>query len=393
MKAENIKKGIGINVYDASNERLDYIFSNFERIYLSFSGGKDSGVMLNMILKIAKEKRKKIAVLIVDTEAHYDYTYSFLEQMIIKYKEQIELYWICLPLTLDNTLSCFSSDWICWDNKYENNWIRNKYKDAITDYDYFNFYYYGMSFYEFIEYFAEWFANNKKTCSFVGLRAEESQTRAKIFQSKNKYIFKNTKNTDNIYPLCDWKVSDIWKANYVEKFNYNKIYDLMNMAGIALKNQRVGQLFGNEQKRFLSITRILDQKVWVKMLYRVNGVDFTSRLTESGALRNISKPLNKTWEEFALFICNTLPRNQKYLVKNRISKLIATWKNRDYIAIPEECPKDLEKEKKVISWRMICKSLLKNDFNFNGYGVTFKQSRKYENFKKQNKDNLQKTLF
>ena len=31
------------NVYDASVKRFDFIFANFERIYLSFSGGKDSG--------------------------------------------------------------------------------------------------------------------------------------------------------------------------------------------------------------------------------------------------------------------------------------------------------------------------------------------------------------
>lgn len=384
---------MGINVYNATIERVNYCLDIYDKYYVAFSGGKDSGVMLNIILKVAKEKNKKIAVLIVDTEAHYDYTYSFLEQIVTEHKEQIELYWICLPLMLDNTLSCFSSNWICWDDKYKNNWIRNKYINAIIDYNYFDFYKYGMTFYDFIECFAEWFADNKKTCCFVGLRAEESQTRAKIFQTKDKYIFKNTKNTDNIYPICDWKVSDIWKANYVEKYNYNKIYDLMNMAGVALKNQRVGQLFGNEQKRFLSITRILDQKVWVKMLYRVNGVDFTSRLTESGALRNISKPIDKTWEQFSLFICNTLPKSQKYLVKNRINKLILTWRQRDYNFIPEECPIELEKEKKVISWRMICKSLLKNDFNFNGYGITFKQSKMYDNFKKQNIVNTNETLF
>ncbi len=28
------------NVYEAAMERLDYIFNNFDRIYLSFSGGK-----------------------------------------------------------------------------------------------------------------------------------------------------------------------------------------------------------------------------------------------------------------------------------------------------------------------------------------------------------------
>jgi predicted phosphoadenosine phosphosulfate sulfurtransferase len=40
-----------IDVYQASIQRLDFIFANFERIYLSFSGGKDSGVMLNLILQ------------------------------------------------------------------------------------------------------------------------------------------------------------------------------------------------------------------------------------------------------------------------------------------------------------------------------------------------------
>ena len=30
------------NVYDAAMDRVDFIFNNFERVYLSFSGGKDS---------------------------------------------------------------------------------------------------------------------------------------------------------------------------------------------------------------------------------------------------------------------------------------------------------------------------------------------------------------
>lgn len=45
-----MKHRIGINVYEAANERIDYIFKNFERVYVSFSGGKDSGVMLNLCL-------------------------------------------------------------------------------------------------------------------------------------------------------------------------------------------------------------------------------------------------------------------------------------------------------------------------------------------------------
>jgi predicted phosphoadenosine phosphosulfate sulfurtransferase len=43
------------NVYDATNERLDIIFNDFKKIYVSFSGGKDSGVLLNMCIEIKHE--------------------------------------------------------------------------------------------------------------------------------------------------------------------------------------------------------------------------------------------------------------------------------------------------------------------------------------------------
>ena len=43
------------DVYQAANERIDFIFKNFERIYISFSGGKDSGVMLNLTLAYMRE--------------------------------------------------------------------------------------------------------------------------------------------------------------------------------------------------------------------------------------------------------------------------------------------------------------------------------------------------
>lgn len=49
----------GLNVYDASIERLEFIFENFNRIYLSFSGGKDSGVMLNLVIDYMKENNIK----------------------------------------------------------------------------------------------------------------------------------------------------------------------------------------------------------------------------------------------------------------------------------------------------------------------------------------------
>lgn len=55
MKKYNSEK----NVYEAANERIAYIFNNFEKVYVSFSGGKDSGVLLNLALDYVKKNKIK----------------------------------------------------------------------------------------------------------------------------------------------------------------------------------------------------------------------------------------------------------------------------------------------------------------------------------------------
>lgn len=45
-----IREYLEESVYDALQERLRLIFEKFENIYVSFSGGKDSGLLLNLVL-------------------------------------------------------------------------------------------------------------------------------------------------------------------------------------------------------------------------------------------------------------------------------------------------------------------------------------------------------
>ena len=50
-----MKKYIKKSVYEAAMERIKFIFDEFENVLVSFSGGKDSGVMLEMCYDYAKE--------------------------------------------------------------------------------------------------------------------------------------------------------------------------------------------------------------------------------------------------------------------------------------------------------------------------------------------------
>lgn len=47
-------------VYEASKERINYLFDEFEDIYVSVSGGKDSTVALNVTLEVARERGRRI---------------------------------------------------------------------------------------------------------------------------------------------------------------------------------------------------------------------------------------------------------------------------------------------------------------------------------------------
>ena len=47
------------NVYELAQERLELIFREFDTICVSFSGGKDSGVLLNLCIDYIRRNNLK----------------------------------------------------------------------------------------------------------------------------------------------------------------------------------------------------------------------------------------------------------------------------------------------------------------------------------------------
>jgi len=89
------------DVFEAAKERVKYTFDNFDRIYVSFSAGKDSTVMLHIVCDEARVRGRKVGVLIVDLEGQYKLTIDHIYATINEYQDCIELYWVCLPLHLN----------------------------------------------------------------------------------------------------------------------------------------------------------------------------------------------------------------------------------------------------------------------------------------------------
>ena len=113
------------NVYDASQERLAFIFANFERIYLSFSGGKDSGVMLNLVLQYMRENNitQKIGVMVMDNETNYTHSLDFMHSILEKNLDLLDVYWLCIPLDLPCSVSSYETNWNCWGENDKARWV------------------------------------------------------------------------------------------------------------------------------------------------------------------------------------------------------------------------------------------------------------------------------
>jgi predicted phosphoadenosine phosphosulfate sulfurtransferase len=387
------KKYLNINVLEASKERIRKIFDSFERYYISFSGGKDSTVMMHLVLDEAKKRGVKVGVLIIDLEAQYQHTISHIHEMVNEYKDSIELHWFCGELLLRNAVSDFQPKWVCWGEEDKNIWVREKPKEQ-SDLSQYDFYVPKMEFEELMVLFGKWYSQDKLTAGFIGIRADESlhRYRAIVSQKKNltfngyKWTTKLTNSLFNVYPIYDWRTEDIWIFHSKNKhLSHNKIYDMMTMAGVKFSNQRLCQPFGDDQKKGLWLYHILENETWYKLLNRVSGVNSgTLYIQERGNINgynDITKPDSHTWESYVNYLLRSLPLKMQHHYKERFKKFIIGWKKRGYATIPDEAPHELEVKCWAPSWKRMARCILRNDFYCKGLGQTQPKSEAYEKYK------------
>ena len=387
------KKYLDISVMQAAKERISKTFDDFEKIYISFSGGKDSTVMTHLVLSEAIKRGKKVGLLIIDLEAQYSETITHIEEMIEEYQDYIDLHWFCGELLLRNAVSDFQPKWVCWDENSKDTWVREKPKKA-SDLSQYDFYIPKMEFEEFMVIFGKWYANEKSCAGFIGIRSDESLPRYRAITSRKdglmhkdyKWTTKIAANIYNIYPIYDWRTEDIWLFHLKNQhLSYNKIYDMMTKAGVKFSNQRLCQPFGDDQKKGLWLYHILEPMTWYKLLNRVSGVNSGALyVQESGNINgslDVTKPENHTWESYTNYLLKSLPVKMQNHYKERFIKFIAGWKQRGYDKIPDQAPHDLEIKQWAPSWKRMARCILRNDYYCKGLGQTQPKSEAYEKFK------------
>ncbi len=409
-----------VDVYQAALQRLEVVFNDFDKVCVAFSGGKDSGVLLNLCLDYMRKHgiSRKLGVLIVDLEGQYSLTMEYVARMLDDNKDLIEPFWVCLPLNLRNSVSVYNPFWCCWEPGMEDKWIRPMpdHESVISDQGYFPFFRYRMEFEEFAPEFAKWYAGDKRLISLLGIRSDESLNRFRTIASKSKIRHKNhpwttRQGVDNVYngyPIYDWGTEDVWTANSRFGWDYNRLYDMFYKAGVGIHDMRICQPYGDDQRIGLELFRVVEPQTWAKVVNRVSGANFGNIYcgTKMLGYRKVSLPPGHTWKSYTRLLLRSLPPETRDNYINRFVKFIRYWhrkgsgvsdddlallpdeaeitdqlsargaKNKRivrYRRIPDSLDNELEAKRAAPTWRRMAACILKNDYLCQG--LSFSQTK------------------
>lgn len=397
-----MKNYIDKNVYQAARERIAFCIDHFDDYYVSFSGGKDSGALLELVVEVAREKnRLPVKAVFSDLEVIFDETVQYVKRMFER--PEIKGYWFCLSEIDDNGSSIFERYFRMWDKDKKEKWIHEPPEYAITDEncpenmkkylnpDNLDFWYVR----KVGEFFCDEF-NLKNVCNFIGMRGQESYGRYMCVKTEkhrtkvNNYTYKTKDAGERTFislPLYDWNYQDIWRYYAIKNLDYNRTYDRMFKLGLSYPMMRTCSAFGEEQKKTLYYWKIFEPETFEKMLKRVEGVNFGALYNHTNINRGaIKKPQGITWKEYLNILLSELPEmvreNYKekfdiafryhyvmYEVKENIPKEI-------YIQDSRKDAKRVAKEKGMnikyfISYQTLCEAIIKRDFVFKKYGFGY----------------------
>tara|TARA_R110000787_G_scaffold43672_5_gene107000 strand:- start:5656 stop:6837 length:1182 start_codon:yes stop_codon:yes gene_type:complete len=354
------KKAIDKNVWEASLDRIRYIYDSFDKVQVSFSGGKDSTCVLNATLEVAREKGKlPLEVIFYDEEAIHPTTIDYVRR--VSKNPDINLKWYCLEFKHRNACSNEEPWWYCWEKDKKDIWVRELPKEAITKHKGFRK---GMTIPDFCKHFNP--ISDGRVALLTGIRTAESIRRYRIICARKEEAYINRRaeprsNTYKCHPVYDWETEDVWIGVAKFGWDYNKTYDIVNQTKFHGKYlaQRVSPPFGEEPLGGLWLYAECFPEMWEKMLGRVKGVASAWRYAKTELYGNVKKPDHITWRDYVKVVLDSYPIGYRNDVKKRINHYINSHKSRTSQEIPQNNPGH---PCSGTSWQFLARVATKGDF-------------------------------
>lgn len=267
-----------VNVLEAAFDRTKYVFDHYadDKIFVNFSGGKDSTCVFFIAMQYAQKLGRKFNVIFIDQEFENNTTIDFIEKIRQDYAHCIvKFYWVCphmwrkITFLDDRVIEVWAKD----ENKNVRPFPSDCFHHDMTE---------RMpkksSLIRKIS--ASFYAKQKinNSAFLLGLRANESLRRYVAVTSKDgiEGISWSSKGTGggnmNFYPIYDWYDKDDWKYISDNQFPYNPIYDLHYQKNVPVQEMRTSSILNIHALKKLSMIKEIDIQYYDMIVKKIADV-------------------------------------------------------------------------------------------------------------------------
>lgn len=298
------------NVFDAALERVRWVFREFQTVYVSFSGGKDSTVVLNLALQVAEEMgRLPVPVMFIDQEAEWQSVIDYIRTVM--HDPRVSPRWLQVPIKLFNATST-SDPWLyCWDPLKQSEWIRPKEEKSLKR----NIY--GTDrFKELFDQYHLYHHRTKPIASLTGMRCEESPGRTLGLTASECYqgvtwggcrdFIGARRKHFRFSPIYDWSYTDVWKAIHDHAWPYCTLYNSMHQYGVPILKMRVSNVHHETATSALWYLQEIEPMTWERVTQRLHGINSAGQLRGSFFQPKVLPPMFSDWVTYRDYLLANL---------------------------------------------------------------------------------------
>lgn len=308
------------NVFEEGLKRIRMLFDYHDDVIVSISGGKDSTVLFEMALMVAKERnRLPLKVYWLDQEAEWQATVDYIDY--IMRLPEVKPYWFQIPFDFTNSLSAEHNFLRVWDENKKEKWIHPKVDISIKE-NPTNI----NRFHKLVQQLPEYCTDSNNCAVLIGMRIDESPRR-RVTITDNGAFFrgetwcrKKQGKTQTFYPIYDFTFSDIWTAIAKNNWKYNTIYDLEYRYGFPTTRMRVSALIHETAWYSIEMLQEAEPKTYNRFVSRVEGVNTFSHIfsNEDSLVPKMLPFAFKDWKEYRDYLLEKITKPEyKELFRKR----------------------------------------------------------------------------
>lgn len=237
-----------IDVVEAAKIRIRNVFRNGLPVYMSFSGGKDSLCLSQLVMSLIQAGEinpAQLTVQFIDEEA----IFSCIEEKVREWRKKFMLVgakfeWFCLEVKHYNCFNELSNDetFICWDRYKKDVWVRQPPSFAIRNHPLLK-----PRIDAYQDFLPRAFSDG---ITITGIRAAESVQRLQNIATMMR-AGKTMTNKQQVFPIYDWTNNDVWLYLLQAKVDIPEIYLFLWQSGTRKGQLRVSQFFSVDTARSL----------------------------------------------------------------------------------------------------------------------------------------------